>query len=124
MILYDASAFFLCVERKSIDPAAFVLDLTYYEVGNILWKHINKLKTITPADSKEPMQIIRNWSNTIPLEKCEMQEILELATEQSLSFYDAAYVFYAKKHGFILHTCDKSLYEKARKTAKMELMKI
>ncbi len=123
MILYDASAFFVHLEKKSIDYTAFILDLTYYEVGNILWKHICKLKTITLGESKEPLQIIQNWQNTISLEKSELPAILELAAELGLSFYDAAYVFYAKKHGFTLHTCDKSLYEKANKAVKMEFVR-
>lgn len=123
MILYDASVFINHARDQKLDCSAHILDLTYYEVGNALWKQVTKLKILDSAGAAATIELLKNWENVLQLRASDLQGIFGSATELNISFYDATYVFYAKKHGFELHTCDKVLYEKAKNVVKTEFVR-
>jgi predicted nucleic acid-binding protein len=120
-LLLDASAFYPAVLEPhrfaSLLADAAILDLTVYEVGNAglvmarrkLLKNyrafINAVKRLASL-----LEIIRIDLKDVP-------EIAAIAEETGLTFYDAAYVHYARKTGKLLVTNDKEIIRKARDIA-------
>ena len=119
--LLDSSAFYKLIQNpersKAIIINSYVLDLTYYEVGNIIWKEYKwgKLKNFKRAI--ELISELLDLTTTINISTDDLGEIENLATTLDLTFYDASYVYYAKKLGLNLLTNDRKILEKAGNTA-------
>jgi predicted nucleic acid-binding protein len=97
---------------------SIVLDLTYYEVGNAIWKESTLTKFLTPEDSKtleKVAQTILMKTDRITIEAAVFQKILEIAKNEKLSFYDSSYIYFAKEKNLKLITEDKQLKAKAQK---------
>ena len=85
-----------------------VLDLTFYEVGNTLWKEHRKgrIKRLEPVVSLFD-EVLRMFTVFSPSH--ELGEILNLAIKENLTFYDASYLYVAREHGLKLVTEDEDL---------------
>ena len=94
MIIYDASAFFERISRKDIDTNCFILDLTMYEVSNVILKHCSALKSISNNEAISLLKIVSNWGNVIYIQHSDLSEIFSLASSLGLTFYDSAYVYF------------------------------
>jgi len=121
--LLDASSLMLII--KKADPKltveclqdALILDLTFYEVGNAVWKESTLLKFLTTEQAKRIgtiAQIILSKIDQAANEGEDFQKILEIAQDEKLSFYDSSYLFFAKQRGLTLVTDDKKLEMKAK----------
>lgn len=116
MILYDASAFFELLKQEKLDHNAFLLDLSIYEIGNVIWKHSSILKQITESEAGKIINLVEDWPNIIRIDtKIDSAPILGTALQEKLTFYDSAYIYFPKKYSLHLHTCDKKLYKTAQK---------
>ena len=122
--LLDASAFILLIKKADIKSVidclqdSLVLDLTFYEVGNVIWKESILTKFLTPEEATKlgtMAQTVLTKLNRIVSEAEAFQKILEIAQTEKLSYYDSSYVHYAKKTDLTLITEDKELRTKARK---------
>jgi len=122
--LLDASAFILLIKKADIKSVidclqdSLVLDLTFYEVGNAIWKESILTKFLTPEEATKlgtMVQTVLTKLNRIVSEAEAFQKILEIAQDEKLSFYDSSYVFFAKQKGLSLVTEDKKLEMKAKK---------
>lgn len=121
--LVDASSLVVLIRKAGSLSAGFlhksvILDLTYYEVGNALWKETTLTKFYTPTESQTMAKVAKNTLAQIDQIKCEnetFQTILETAQKEKLSFYDSSYLCIAKQTGLILVTEDKELRTKAKK---------
>ncbi|MBN2335883.1 type II toxin-antitoxin system VapC family toxin [Candidatus Bathyarchaeota archaeon] len=109
-MLLDASSLFEAVQEKDVYVLrdAYTLDLTRYELGNILWKKTNLLKEIS---SEEGLRLLKVLVNTLRVMKTLRvtgveEEALRLAQDESLSFYDASYIAVARAKGLTLITED------------------
>ena len=122
--LLDASAFIYLI--KNIDEAlvfrcvqeSAVLDLTFYEVGNALWKEGTIAKMLSPHESEElavNAQTILARMERVAGKADGFHGILDLARKERLSFYDSSYLWSAKEKELTLVTDDKELYNKAKK---------
>ena len=125
MLLYDSSAFFELLKSNELDYDAFLTDLNFYEIGNVLWKHKNILKELTEADVKKISKVLIDWNNLIRIDsESDFEKILEIALKQSITFYDSTYIHFAKKFGLKLITYDKKLDKAAKKQKiKCQLLK-
>lgn len=89
-----------------------VCTLTKFEVGNVLWKE-NKKKKL-----KNPKQVAEIFSEALSeLQKLDIDSIVNvitLAMERDLTFYDASYVSIAEKEGLALVTEDLELLKKSK----------
>jgi predicted nucleic acid-binding protein len=89
-----------------------VSSLTEYEVGNVLWKE-NKQKKL-----KDPTRIATIFSEALgPLRKITIDSIsnvLAVAIEKNLTFYDASNAYLAEKENLRLVTQDIDLQKNAR----------
>jgi len=89
-----------------------VSSLTEYEIGNVLWRE-NKKKKL-----KNPVRIAEIFSETIrDFRKIGIDSIvnvLTIAIERDLTFYDASYAYIAEKEKIKLVTEDADLLKKCK----------
>ena len=89
-----------------------VSSLTEYEVGNVLWRE-NQQKKL-----KDPRRIATIFSEVLrPLRKMEIDSlanVLAVAIERHLTFYDASYAYMAEKENMRLVTQDTDLLKKCK----------
>ena len=123
-LLIDASSLMLLMKTANIQTeldhlrTSFLLDLTFYEVGNSIWKETCLTKFLTKNESevlRNRVQTVLARTNKIPSEASDFQKILDISENEKLSFYDSSYLFAAKEKGLILVTEDKELRTKAEK---------
>ncbi len=122
--LLDASSLMLLIKKADVKLTveclqdSLILDLTFYEVGNAVWKESTLLKFLTPEEAKKigsRSQTILAKIDQVKNDGEDFQKILEIAQNETLSFYDSSYVFFAKQRGLPLVTEDKKLEMKAKK---------
>lgn len=114
MKLIDTSYFYDVVLSKdqTLVLDSYVLDLTLYEIGDVLWKHYKKLKTISKSDYLTFPHSISDLSlNVIRFDQCDFPAISSIVDRFNLIFYDSAYVFYAKKYRLEILTHDQLVKE-------------
>jgi predicted nucleic acid-binding protein len=123
--LLDASSLLLLIKNADIKSTvdclevSSVLDLTFYEVGNAIWKESTLTKYLTPKEAERlgmMAQTVLAKINRVTINEAEaFQRILEIAQTERLSYYDSSYVYAAKENGLPLITEDTGLITKARK---------
>jgi predicted nucleic acid-binding protein len=116
--LFDASSIILLAKRNpekasTILEGQYRLDLTIYEVGNAVWKVnklINKTGKSTALDAVEEAYYLTVLMEVIRIGQVEeLKSTMEIAFDRSLSFYDSAYLYAARKNGLTLVTEDERL---------------
>jgi len=121
--LIDASSILNLINARSSTlrdkPRDFVvLPLTIYELGNALRKEAYKNKMTTPEAAEILLNIISRLIEDMRVYDLEIDDpvkVLNLAGRRGLSFYDAAYLYVAKKEGYTLVTDDSELYRETVK---------
>lgn len=117
MVVFDTSslmAVLLNDESPEVDVLfdQCVLDLTFYEAGNVLWK-AHTLQDRIDVESRDRisgiLEDLRAELTVETLEHLEFARVLAIATETDLTFYDAAYVTCAERHEARLVTEDQTL---------------
>ena len=97
-------------DQLTSEPSAklYVPDLFYIEVANVLWKYVRwqGLPAVQAHEYAEALTLIALTS--IPTAEL-MTDALRLATERSISAYDACYVALSQRVDCPLITCDKKL---------------
>ncbi len=95
----------------NVDECA-VSSLTEYEVGNVLWRENKQGKL------KNPRRVASIFSEAIaPLQKMaidSLADVLAIAIERNLTFYDASYAYIAEKQKVKLVTQDTDLLKKCK----------
>lgn len=121
MNLFDSSAIInLCGEKK-IDKllGGWTLKLAFYELGNAVWKQVYIHKTITTDEANTVLDpLIEIFRKLKKPETEDALEILKIAVEESLTYYDASYIHAAIKNGLTLITNDKQLHKISKKYVK------
>ena len=86
--------------------------LTEFEIGNVLWKENRKKKL------KDPKRLSEIFSEAIrELHKVgidSVAEVLAIAIERDLTFYDASYVYISENKNLKLVTEDADLLKKCK----------
>ncbi|BCU66785.1 PIN domain nuclease [Sulfolobales archaeon HS-7] len=100
----------------------YILTLTFYEVGNVIWKEYYMHKRI-----KDPVSVAKLFQKFMRelkvLEDPPLEEVMKVASERGLTFYDAAYVYSAESKGLVLVSEDRELIRKANAIPLKEIMK-
>jgi len=121
--LFDSSAIFAAVKFERVDVVSgnYTLDLTKYELGNILWKESILHRRIDMEDSKRLIKIIKDITGLTKVLKvdCHEEEILNAASKFEITFYDASYAYYTKEMGLTLITEDTKLLNKLKPHVKV-----
>ena len=98
-----------------------VSSLTEYEIGNVLWRE-NQQKKL-----KDPTRVAEIFSEALsPLRKLEIDSlanVLAVAIERHLTFYDASYAYLAEKENLRLVTQDTDLMKKCKLAISIKEMK-
>ena len=106
-------------ERKmSVIKEAKVLDLTYYEIGNAVWKESSPSKSLSGANLEKVVEAV-NYCFTnmesISLAPVDLAGILEIARKEKLTFYNSSYLYATKKNNLTLVTEDEKLARASKK---------
>ena len=98
-----------------------VSSLTEYEIENVLWRENQQNKL------KDPTRIAAIFSEALsPLRKLEIDSlanVLAVAIERHLTFYDASYAYLAEKDNLRLVTRDTDLMKKCKLAIPIKEMK-
>jgi len=98
-----------------------VTSLTEYEIGNVLWRESRQKKL------KDPEEVATIFSEAIrPLRKLEIDSIanvLAIAIQRNLTFYDASYAYLAEKENMKLVTQDTGSLKKCKLAISIKEMK-
>jgi predicted nucleic acid-binding protein len=95
----------LLAEHRSGSLTAWVLDLTFYELGNVLLRALRW----SAADVADQLDDLRAICGVIKAGAAEQRLAALLAEEHTLTFYDAVYAAAARSRGSMLATADKAL---------------
>ncbi len=98
----------------------FTTPLAVYEIGNAVWKQVYQRKAISPEEGMKVLEALLEVAKD--LEKVEAKsgmDVLRLAVERGLTFYDTAYLQPAIERGFPLVTDDEKLYSVAKDYVKV-----
>lgn len=123
MYLLDSSAIAVILKRlreRSVEilEGQFTLDLTRYELGNVIWKQCALEDLISPDKAAERVGdiagILEITKNKSIRSSEDLRGVMKLATELKITFYDASYLYTAKSNEAILVTEDRELSEKAK----------
>jgi len=117
--LIDASALYTLLKRRDIVveiiDASAIIDLTKYEIGNALWVEWRRGLIENPKRTMRGWMKLLSFIREIQLDKGELDEVENLALELSLPFYDASYIYIARRMGLTLLTDDVEMRDKAAK---------
>jgi len=124
--LFDSSAIFRAIKENKIDLLIenYTVELTRYELGNIVWKDYFLQAKISKDEAKMILKTIKHTLTlleVIPIESNE-EEILETAIQLKTTFYDASYVHIARLKELQLITEDLHLIKKAIPTIKASVL--
>jgi predicted nucleic acid-binding protein len=127
--LLDASAFMLLIKKADVQSTnqclqdSIIVDLTYYEVGNAIWKESILTKLLTKEASKtmqKNAQTVLATLDRVSAEPESFEKILEIAQTEKLTFYDSSYIHFAKEKKLQLVTEDKELKTKGQKHIRVQ----
>ena len=119
--LFDASAILNLVRRLGerslkILRGNYILTLTIYEVGNVLWRETKLLKKLTTDEAEEIMKAVIALTKFMQIVEPEDPiEILRISNRIEATFYDTAYVVVALRRDLTLVTDDEKLAAKIEK---------
>jgi predicted nucleic acid-binding protein len=85
-----------------------VLDLTAYEVCNAVWKGYRAGRVRDPAPVVRVFEEFMSGVKRLSVEQ-GMLEAFDIAVKNGITFYDASYVYVARKLGLKLVTEDSDL---------------
>ena len=117
MKLFDASSIFNIIIAEKYDRIsdASTIRLAEYELGNILWKNHTIRKTISLDELSELRSAMALLFESIELVENSLEETIELAVRERITFYDSSYLSAAREHNYDLVTNDEKLYRVAKK---------
>lgn len=123
--ILDASALYPLLKKlgrgaASLLPRLMILDLTKYELGNIIWKEY-RLGHV--KNWEKPVEQLSKIIGELPaysIDAENLKEVEKIAVERDVSFYDASYVYTAETQNLKLITEDEDLLEKCRNSVTLE----
>jgi predicted nucleic acid-binding protein len=84
-----------------------------YELGNVVWKGILR-KNVTPDEGQKLIELISKIISIMEIQEIGVNgDVLKVAVDNNLSYYDASYLYAAISVKDVLVTEDKKLKDKA-----------
>ncbi|OYT30836.1 MAG: PIN domain nuclease [Thermofilum sp. ex4484_79] len=117
-LLFDASALLNIIRRKrrkafNILVGNYILDLTFYEIGNAIWKETKLQKRIEVDEASKLLKTISIIKDKMQMLRAEnLVVVFKIAYELGITFYDASYIVAAAGNNLFLVTDDKKLISK------------
>jgi len=121
--LIDASSIAILlgkIKEKAVEFLVNVatLDLALYELGNFIWKECILKKNINKEEALNMVKDLTEILGLMDLEKIEKEDVrnvMMIALDLKLTFYDASYLYVANSKNKILVTNDNELLDKAKR---------
>lgn len=121
MRLFDSSAIINLCAGEKLEPLleGCTLSLTLYEIGNAVWKQAFIQKAITVEEAEIILDSLASifWK----MKKIEIKnplEVLKVAINERITYYDASYLQAAIENNLTLVTDDHKLYKIGKKHVK------
>ena len=115
--LFDASSIFDSVAHGKVTKLVknYTPDIAKYEICNALWKNTALLKTYTPAESSQMLELLLRLFKDMTIFELTSHEkgIYDLSLRSGMPFYDSTYLYYALKAGLTLVTEDMKMQKNA-----------
>jgi len=117
--VFDSSSIYALLTKGKIELLGgnYTVSLAKFELGNIVWKEVFLHKRINREEGLRLLSFISKVLNTMNLEDVNCKETEEIAMDYGITFYDASYVWLARKLDLPLITEDNKL----RKAVEREL---
>ncbi|MBS7623066.1 type II toxin-antitoxin system VapC family toxin [Candidatus Bathyarchaeota archaeon] len=116
--ILDSSAIFKTIKEGDVETLLgnHTIDLARYELGNTVWKQHVLHKKLSNDESRRLVRLIKEVLSIMEVSGigCREEEILSIAQELHLTFYDSSYVLYSKEKNLPLVTEDETITEKAK----------
>ena len=92
----------------------YTISLAVFELGNIIWKETYVFRSMTRKEAVEILEMLSDILSIMKIIEIKSleKEILDLAIEMGLTYYDAAYAYAARDKNLVLVTEDKRLRNK------------
>ena len=96
-MLFDASAIInLCRKGEIEKLEGYTSNLAFYEIGNAIWKHVYQRKKLSIEEGIKALDVLNAVLKDLEkLDIFEPEEVLKLAVNEGLTFYDASYLYLA-----------------------------
>lgn len=117
--LFDTSSLLYVLKSRGYQKLdtqdCFVLDLTFYEFGNAVLNLATKRSEGQLLSEDEVRLLLESFGKVSELlkiqslENASMSEIFKIAKQEKITFYDAGYLYCAKRIGCQLVTEDEKL---------------
>jgi len=115
--LFDANAIVNLVANEASKAAdatsgGFVLSLTFFEIGNSIWKIHQLLKKLSSDEARSLLEVCMQLLarlEILNLTRDDAVQIMELASAHRITFYDASYLYASNKNRLPLITDDARL---------------
>lgn len=116
--LFDASSLVEALLSGRVEATfdQHALDLTVYEVCNALWKHRHLRERIGDDRLARLLAVLEGLEDQLavePVDALDLSATMTIAREESITFYDAAYVACAEREALTLVTEDGALADAA-----------
>lgn len=114
-MIYDASSIYRAIEIGAFNKLleGKTLDLAQYELGNVVWKEVTRNK-ISESEGAKLIKFISKVISLMEILKIGIRnEVLKVAVDNNLSYYDASYLYASISMKDALVTEDKKLLERA-----------
>ena len=126
--LLDASAIYPLILRlgeEILDHASrfSILTLTPYEVGNALWREHRRGRVRELKWLAELFALILGELGKIDVQE-HWRDVLKLAADENLTFYDASYLYVSRRLGLRLVTEDRDLVKYPEALRVKDLVKL
>jgi len=86
-----------------------ILDLTIYEIGNAIWKDYRRGRISNPSIVARLFIEVLKELKRLSIGSNEITDVLQIAIENNLTFYDASYLYVVKRYGLKIVTQDQDL---------------
>lgn len=120
-LIFDTNSIINIIQKEpdnaiSIFRDRFISVLSFFELGNVIWKLLYR-KLINQNEGFKLCDTFASlWSSfkIISPEITQFKEIVQLAIQQNITFYDAAFIHYAKINHLTLVTDDGQMNKIAK----------
>src|SRR2546428_6806322 len=118
-LIFDASSTYIMIKGKDLESLrdSSTLDLAFYEIGNAVLQE-SRMEIIDQRASAAIAQVLQNLAgimNVVPFGNLNAENVLKIARQARLTFYDASYIELAKSNKEALTTDDSPLDIAARR---------
>ena len=117
--VFDSSSIYALLSKASVLGGNYTVFLAKFELGNIVWKEVLLHKRISREEGLRLLSFISKVLNTMNLEDVNCKETEEIALNYGITFYDASYVWLARKLDLPLVTEDNKLREAVERELKV-----